>query len=177
MRLPPSGGPVRHDGAMDEPHPARPYMPGYGIDPGTEGLLPWTWAVERLDAAHELWLATVRPDGRPHVMPVWALRLDDAVWFSTSPESRKARNLRAEPRCTITTDDTRRPVILDGRAELVTDADSVARFTAAINAKYGTDHSVDFFAANHLYRVVPTTVFGLEEERFTDSPTRWAFPS
>jgi PPOX class probable F420-dependent enzyme len=150
-------------------------MPSYGIDPAPDGLLPWSWAVERLEAAHELWLATVRPGGRPHVMPVWAVWDAGAVWFSTAPDSRKSLNLQAEPRCTVTTDDTRRPVIIDGRAERVTDAGAVERFATAVNAKYAADHGTDFFAANHLYRVVPVTVFGLEEDRFGDSPTRWTF--
>ena len=46
-------------------------MPGYGIvgpDEG-RGLLPWSWAEERLIASHDYWVATVWPDGRPHVMP------------------------------------------------------------------------------------------------------------
>ena len=46
-----------------EPTASRPYMPGYGVqgpDAGT-GLLPWAWAVERLTASHDYWVATVRP--------------------------------------------------------------------------------------------------------------------
>ena len=60
---------------MSEPRSGRPHMPGYGIlgpDGGT-GLLPWSWAEERLRDSRNYWLATVRPDGRPHVMPVWAV--------------------------------------------------------------------------------------------------------
>ena len=56
---------------MSEPNARRPYMPGYGIvGPGEgRGLLPWSWAEERLIASHDYWVATVWPDGRPHVMP------------------------------------------------------------------------------------------------------------
>ena len=38
-------------------------MPGYGVQPATEGtgLLPWSWAEERLTAAHEYWVATGSP--------------------------------------------------------------------------------------------------------------------
>jgi PPOX class probable F420-dependent enzyme len=151
-------------------------MPGYGVAEDDGGLLAWSWAEQRLAEAAESWLASVCPDGRPHVMPVWALWSEGAVWFSTGPGSRKARNLLAEPRCTVTTDDTRRPVIIEGVAELVTDDDAVERFATAVNAKYDSDYDVAFFRANHLFRVTPVRVFGLDEDAFTTSPTRWSFP-
>ena len=47
-------------------------MSGYGVEEGGE-LLPWAWALERLTRSHDYWVATSRPDGRPHVMPVWAV--------------------------------------------------------------------------------------------------------
>ena len=156
----------------------RPYMPGYGTlgpDEGT-GLLAWSWAVERLTRSHDYWIATVWPDGRPHLSPVWGAWLADAVWFSCSPGSRKARNLAAERRCTIATDDALEPVVLEGDATQVTpDAAAVAAFTDAVNAKYEVDYTVEFFGTNHLYRVPPTTVFALAESDFAGSPTRWSF--
>src|SRR3954470_14425664 len=90
-------------GVMSEPDSSRPYMPGYGTLPEGEGtgLLPWSWAVERLERTHDFWLATVWPDGRPHVMPVWGVWLEDAVWFSSSLGSRKARNLAGDDRCVL----------------------------------------------------------------------------
>ncbi len=55
-------------------------MPGYGLLDAAQGagLLPWSWAVERLQRSHDYWVATVRPDGPPHVMPVWG------VWMPMS---------------------------------------------------------------------------------------------
>ena len=86
-------------------------MPGYGISATEDGLLEWAWAAERLIASHDFWLATVRPDGRPHVMPVWAVWRDDALWFTTAARSIKARNLAEEPRCSLTTDNALEPVV------------------------------------------------------------------
>jgi hypothetical protein len=153
-------------------------MPGYGIVTAEEGsgLLPWSWALERLVASHDYWLATVWPDGRPHVMPVWGVWLADSLWFSSAGSSRKARNLAAEPRCTATTDNALEPVIVEGRAHRVDDADAVGRFAAAVNAKYATDYSVDFFLENASFQLRPTWAFGLAESDFTGSPTRWRFP-
>ena len=69
----------------------RPYMPGYGIPKERAGMLPWSFAKERLATSHDYWLATVWPDGRPHVMPVWGAWLDDELWFSTDPRRRVRR--------------------------------------------------------------------------------------
>ena len=59
----------------------------------------WSWAVERLTSSRNYFAATVRPDGRPHSMPVWGVWLDDAFWFNTGGESRKAKNLAANAHC------------------------------------------------------------------------------
>jgi len=89
---------------MDQPRASRPYMPGYGIVGPTQGsgLLPWSWAEERLTASRNYWVASSWPDGRPHAMPVWGIWHDGALWFSSSRQSRKARNLAADPRCVVT---------------------------------------------------------------------------
>lgn len=50
---------------------------------------------------HTSWLATVNPDASPHVTAVGALWVDGAFWFQTGPDTRKARNLAANPRCSI----------------------------------------------------------------------------
>jgi hypothetical protein len=93
----------------------RPHMPGYGIVGAEEGtgLLPWSWAEERLIRSHDYWLATAWPDGRPHVMPVWAVWFDASIWFSCSLSSRKTRNLLVDRRGVLTTDDPRNRVIVE----------------------------------------------------------------
>ncbi len=164
---------------MPEPAASRPYMPGYGIQGPAEGtgLLPWSWAAERLAAAHDYWVATVSASGAPHVMPVWGLWLDETLWFSSSRGSRKSRNLRAEPRCTVTTDDARSPVIVEGVAELVNDDGQLAAILDAENRKYGTGYGIEMLdpAVNACFRVWPRQVFALLDADFTGSPTRWTF--
>jgi PPOX class probable F420-dependent enzyme len=154
-------------------------MPGYGILPADQGsgLMPWAEAERRLSLSHDYWLATVRPDGRPHVMPVWGLWLDRQVWFSTSRGSRKGRDLAADPRCTVTTDDARNPVVVDGAAERVLDAERIAAFVDAVNAKYDASVTVDFQdpEVNGTYAVRPATVIALTDGDFPGGPTRWRF--
>lgn len=155
-------------------------MPGYGVRPADQGtgLLPWSWATERLTASHDYWVATAWPGRPPHVMPVWGVWLDGALWFSSGLRARKARNLAHDPRCTVSTDDAVDPVVLQGAAERVTDRPAVQAFVDAINAKYDTDYGLDFFdpEVSACYRVEPTWGFGLVQSDFDGSPTRWTFP-
>lgn len=162
---------------MIEPTARRPYMPGYGIlgpDDGG-GLLPWSWAVERLERSRDYWVATSRPDGRPHVMPVWGIWHDAGLVFSSSRHARKARNLAADPRCVVTTDDPLEPVVVEGTASPVTDRAEIEAFAAAINHKHDVRYPVDFYTApdNACFRIAPATVFALSEQNFTGSPTCW----
>jgi PPOX class probable F420-dependent enzyme len=162
---------------MAEPVASRPYMPGYGTLPAGAGggLLPWDWALVRLTAAHDYWLATVRPDGRPHLMPVWGVWVADMAWFSSSPGSRKTRNLAANPLATISTDNPREPVVVEGEVSRIGAAAEIEQFARVMNEKYRTDYPIDFFAVNACFRLKPRTVFGLTESNFTGSPTRWTF--
>jgi PPOX class probable F420-dependent enzyme len=155
-------------------------MPGYGILPAGEGsgLIPWAEAERRLTVAHDYWVATVTPDGAPHVMPVWGVWLGRRLWFSSGLRSRKGRNLAADPRCSVTTDDARDPVVLEGVAERTTDLAVIAEFVAAVNAKYDASVTVEFQdpAVNGTFAVRPARVFALSGADFTGSPTRWRFP-
>ena len=145
-------------------------MPGYGVSESASGLLPWSWAEERLAGATRYWITTVSPGGAPHVMPVWGVWLDRCLWFSTGGRSRKARNLRVEPRCVVHIDGEDL-VIVHGTAELVTEP--AAAPLDAYAAKYG-DRPPDV-GQNPLVRVRPRWAFGHVEAEFTRSPTRWDF--
>ena len=154
-------------------------MPGYGVVAATEGsgLLPWSWAADRLAMSRNYWVVSVRPDGRPHTMPVWGMWDDAVLWFSSSAGSRKTRNLAADPRCCVTTEDAADPVVVEGTAHIVTGRPLLQRMIDLMNAKYGTDYGVDFLdpAKNATIRVQPRRVFGLRSSDFTGSPTRWIF--
>lgn len=96
-------------------------------------------------------------------MPVWGVWEQGAAWFSSSRQSRKARNIQAHPRAAMTTDNPLQPVVVEGVVGLVTGDEAIERFTAWVNAKYRTDLAVDFFAANAYFRLGPRWVFGLDE--------------
>ncbi|HLE28937.1 MAG TPA: pyridoxamine 5'-phosphate oxidase family protein, partial [Anaerolineales bacterium] len=59
----------------------------------------------RLDSAQNVWVATVRPDGRPHLVPVWFV-MDGGRWYiCTAPDSVKARNLQTNSRIALALED------------------------------------------------------------------------
>jgi nitroimidazol reductase NimA-like FMN-containing flavoprotein (pyridoxamine 5'-phosphate oxidase superfamily) len=161
---------------MTEPKASRPHMPGYGIADadGGKGLLPWSWATERLTNARNYWVATTRPDGNPHAMPVWGVWLDDACYFSTGTQSRKARNLAENPRCVIGCELAEDQVILEGVAELMGDSELRRQFATAYQAKYNWD--TEGFN-EPFYEVRPNVVFGFTTApgEFVGSATRWVF--
>jgi len=150
-------------------------MPGYAILPADagRGLLPWSWAEERLRRARNYWVSTVRADGRPHAMAVWGVWEDGAFFFSTGAKSRKARNLARDPRCVVTTDDAAEAVIVEGRAELVEDAGVLGPVSRRYTAKYAEGYPPD----SHVYRVRPEVAFGFieSETEFAGAATRWRF--
>ncbi|MBO0776131.1 MAG: pyridoxamine 5'-phosphate oxidase family protein, partial [Actinobacteria bacterium] len=164
---------------MIEPSAARPFMPGYGTLPAGEGrgLLPWSWAEERLAGSHDYWLATVTAAAAPHLMPVWAVWHAGMLWFSSSNGSRKARNLGFQPRCSVATDNPREPVVVHGQAQRVTDPAALAAMLAAENEKYGTSYGMDMVdpASNSVFALAPEWVFALDSADFTGSPTRFIF--
>jgi nitroimidazol reductase NimA-like FMN-containing flavoprotein (pyridoxamine 5'-phosphate oxidase superfamily) len=160
----------------EEPAAARPHMPGYGIAPADAGpgVLPWRWATERLGQARNYWVATTRPDGRPHTMPVWGVWLDDRFYFSSGAASRKARNLAEHAACVVGMEVGADALVVEGTAALVTDAALRARVLAAYGAKYAWD-TAEF--TEPLYAVTPTVVFGFptDGDAFTTGTTRWTF--
>ena len=152
-------------------------MPGYGLSPAEDGdgLLPWTWAIERLERAHSYWVATSRPNGPPHLAAVWGLWRDGAFHFSTGGRSRKARNLAAEPRCVVTPDHAEESVVVEGVASPTTDPATLSTLLAAYRHKYGTGFPDP--AQNPVFTVRPHVVFGIIEREglFTTTATRWSF--
>lgn len=151
-------------------------MPGYGILDATSGrgLLPWSWATERLEKSHNYWVATTKPDGTPHAMPVWGVWVDDRFYFSTGRQSRKARNLAENPSCVVCTEHAAEAVIVEGIAEEVTRPSLLKKAAKVYKAKYEWDLDPSL---GPIYAVRPRVGFGFIENapQFTSTATRWRF--
>jgi PPOX class probable F420-dependent enzyme len=72
----------------------------------------------RLLTEKNIWLATVRPDGRPHLVPIWFVWIDEKVYICTQ-ESVKVKNLRANPRASVALENGTQPAIAEGTARFV----------------------------------------------------------
>jgi uncharacterized pyridoxamine 5'-phosphate oxidase family protein len=161
------------------PKPTRPQIPGYGVPKSKKGLLPWKWAEDRLKKSRQYWIATTRPDSRPHVMVIWALWLEERLYFSTGKTSRKAQNLAHNPHCTMCTDKADEAVILEGVVETERDVERIREFIRLYEKKY--DWELDDMADSLLalkepvFYLQPKVAFGFWEKKFATTATRWLF--
>lgn len=164
------------------------------------GTTPWELARARLANPEEQWtnwLATTRPDGRPHVMPVIAVWVDDAFHFIAGQETRKARNLAANDRCVIAIGTRTLPsmdIVVEGTAAPLDDPAEVLRMADVFRSNnWPLDVRGDeVFGPNapsagpppyRIYRMVPSKAFGLPgtygmdkfDQNDLPKPTRWEF--
>ena len=157
-----------------EPRASRPKAPPmYAFGKNDAPLLPWSHAVERLERARYYWLATTRPDGRPHVTPVWGVWVDGAVYFDGPLTTTWGRNLKANPALSVHLGSGDDVVILEGTAEdVTTDPELGARIVEAWNAKYGGFPPDP--AGDGILRLRPRTARAWSRETLEDG-TRWDF--
>jgi PPOX class probable F420-dependent enzyme len=113
-------------------------------------------------------LATVRTDGRPHVVPVWFVLDGDDVVFSTAATSVKGRALQRDPRACLCVDDQRAPysfVMVEGTVTISADLDDMLDWAMRIGGRYmGAERAAEFGRRNAvegelLVRLTPTNVF------------------
>lgn len=158
----------------------------YGAEP-----IPWSRARDQLQddsTKKTYWLATVRPDGRPHVAGVGALWIDEKIYFTSGEGTRKSRDLGENPNCAVSVALPDLDLIVEGTATKVTDGATLQRIAERYAAQ-GWPASVDGGAITaaysapsagpppwHLYVVTPVTAFGVA----TAEPygaMRWRFGS
>jgi len=146
-------------------------------EPGSGSLNRHTW-----------WLATVRPDGRPHVMPLGVLWVEDAFYFAAGAATRKAKDLAHNPHCVITVATHDFDLVLEGAAVKVSDSATAARVAEAYRAdgwpasvdRSGTTLTAPYSAPSagpppwEVYAFTPETVFALGAAE-PYGATRWRF--
>lgn len=105
------------------------------------GSPPGGRLAHRLATEGNVWLASPRSDGSPHVTPVWFVWDGRAFWICTSTGNVKARNLRRDPRLSLALEDGDHPVVAEGAAVLH-ERPYPQRIAAAFRAKYDWDITV-----------------------------------
>lgn len=168
-------------------------LDGYGTPP-----IDWARVHDRLQSyipqapdtegpgRHTSWLATTNPDGTPHLMPLGALWIVGAFYFTSGPGTRKSQNLAAHPRCAISIATHDFDLVFEGEAVRVTDEAKLQHVADAFGAGDWKPNVRDgaFYAEYsapsagpppwYVYEVTPRTVFALG----TAEPygaTRWEF--
>ncbi|WP_207782682.1 pyridoxamine 5'-phosphate oxidase family protein [Phytoactinopolyspora limicola] len=146
----------------------------------------WEQALSSFTSGGGYWLATTTPTGRAQVRPVLSVIVDGVPHFSASEQSRKARNLAADPRCSITTSGTSFDVVIEGAAEIVSAEAHLHRVVEAYDARYGWRPDVragQLWADGAptagpppylVYRIQPATTYGFPTDE-SSIPTRWRF--
>jgi hypothetical protein len=149
---------------------------------------PWETArqiVETTQATY--WLATARPDGRPHVIPIMAVWMNGRLFFAAGQRTRKARNLVFDSHCVVAVEQEPLDLVIEGSARKTRDNEilrSVAERYASIYDWHVTVRDGAFHDTGgaptagpppyDVYEVTPRTAFGLPVgESF--GPTRWHF--
>ena len=100
--------------------------------------IPSPQALEKLEQQKVIWFGSVRPDGRPHLAPIWFVWLAGRIYVSTEPNSVKSRNIRRNPRVVLALEDGTNPVICEGTAQMVS-APWSEELLAAFYQKYEWD--------------------------------------
>jgi nitroimidazol reductase NimA-like FMN-containing flavoprotein (pyridoxamine 5'-phosphate oxidase superfamily) len=103
-------------------------------------MLEWPAVEVRLVESKHYWLATARPDGRPHLIPRWGVWLDGALYYDGAPTTRHARNLESNPACSLSLEDGQRAVIIEGTSVATrADAEDLGARLSEAFAKYHDD--------------------------------------
>jgi hypothetical protein len=137
-------------------------------------LVAWADVDRRLAEAHHYWLATVRPDGRPHVVPVDGLWLDGRLRFGGVASTVWQRNMAHDPRVSVHLDDSVAAVIVEGTCAVeVPDRAGAEGLVAASTAKYGYAPPVEAYLSG-VWTLSPARVLAWTD--LTADATRFVFP-
>jgi hypothetical protein len=160
------------------------------LDTYGDPVLPWSRPRDLLAVSNgpdiTFFLGTVRPDGRPHSAGIGALWYDGDLYITSSPAARKARNLAANPACTISVRLKDIDLILEGEVSRVTDQPTLEQ-VAKLYREGGWPAEVkdDAFTAPfsapsagpppwYVYRFTFHTAFGVATAE-PNGATRWRF--
>ena len=101
---------------MITPKISRPKFPkGYADSP--VAYVDWSWVSSQMTEARNYWLCSVRPDGRPHVVPRWGAFIDNKFFYDGSPETRHAQNIMENSHVSLHLESGTQAVIMEGTSK------------------------------------------------------------
>jgi PPOX class probable F420-dependent enzyme len=117
------------------------YIPLEELHKLMTGHIPWRKIDLWLQGFRSIWLSSTRPDGRPHVVPIWYWWDGHDIYFSTPSNTQKVRNIAQQPWVIAHAGDGDDTIILEGSAEIVTDRAERERINTYYMEKYVDPHS------------------------------------
>jgi general stress protein 26 len=117
----------------------------------------WRALEARLGREKEIWMATVRNDGRPHLVPLWFVWLEEKIWISTGLETQKFANLRGNQSVALALPDAMNVVIIEGEAH-VAPRNVVDKLADYFFNKYEWDFRYDESAKWQLIEITPLKI-------------------
>jgi len=152
--------------------------------------IPWSRAKQQLDALDQFeshfFLATVRPDGRPHLAGIAPLWVDGRFYFVSGPGTRKSQNLAESSDCALSVALPGLDLAFEGTATMVTDEPTLQRLAELyvaqgwpVTVKDGA-FTAPYSAPSagpppwNLYEFTPKTAFGVASAE-PHGATRWRF--
>lgn len=93
-------------------------------------------------------MATLGPDGTPHLVAMWYAVVDGQIWFETKAKSQKVVNLRRDARITVLVEagdtyDQLRGVAIEGTAVISDDPDDCHRVGVSVFERYTGPYTDD----------------------------------
>ena len=155
---------------------------------GSSTPTDWQQAQDRFRKGGWFWLATVAPDGHPHVRPVFAAWNGRSFYVASKETARKSRNLNTDPRCTLTHDAGDLHLMIEGKARHLTEPQDLSAASATfaeiyewptevadgkLDAEYGAPTSGG--PPYDVYEITPAKAFGFPTDGESFTPTRWRF--
>jgi pyridoxamine 5'-phosphate oxidase-like protein len=137
--------------------------------------LDWAAVRAELERAERYWISTTRPDGRPHVVPVDGIWMEDLWYYGGSEKTVHHRAVSANPNVVIHLEDAMRAVIVEGEVRVTKPSASVATRLASVSReKYGYAPSVADYRRG-TQTLFPSVVLAWTE--FPKDATRFRFES
>ena len=156
----------------------RPNMPNYGVMPdAVDAMLSWDWVDRQMREARNYWVCSVRPDGRPHSVPVWGAWVDGSLYFGTDRQAVKALNIARDNRVVVHLGSGDETVIFEGAAiEAQVSASMLKKISERYVAKYALDPELEE-TDDLLLRLLPEKVMAWLERDYPATATYWMFDS
>jgi nitroimidazol reductase NimA-like FMN-containing flavoprotein (pyridoxamine 5'-phosphate oxidase superfamily) len=147
---------------------------------------PWANTVERLKQGGPTWLATVNPDGTPHLVPVGAGWVGETIYFTSGQGTRKRANLAQNSHCALSFSAEGFDIVVEGHARITRDAATVQRVAEAFNPDWPARAQegalvAPFYAPTSgpgpydVYEIELTRVFAFGTSEQTNRSTRYTF--